>query len=247
VRAIPRWTAEGWWRGGRHERAPGESAAAAEVSCYCDLQLAGSRMRARHGIERHPIHRDMIIPSIIGRAVTVPPLGLGAALIKVNTGQPGAPARAVAAATAELGRWIRDTAEWTWRNRSCMIQPVAQSRVGGRRIYPWPDRRRNALLSRRVHDRSTTGLSAPARGVRSRPLWPAESRMSVPGLRFDDARKRPAPRFIQLGVTFDPKRRRRHAALTSHGISSAARRARANAEARGGGLGGDDGRPAPGG
>jgi hypothetical protein len=31
------------------------------------------------------------------------------------------------------------------------------------------------------------------------------------------------------GVTFDLKRRRRHAALTTHGISSAARRARANA------------------
>jgi len=36
------------------------------------------------------------------------------------------------------------------------------------------------------------------------------------------------------------------AALTSHGISSAARRARANAEARGCGPGGSDGRPAPG-
>ena len=37
-------------------------------------------------------------------------------------------------------------------------------------------------------------------------------------------------RFIQLGVAFDLKRRRRHAALTSHGTSSTARRARANAE-----------------
>jgi hypothetical protein len=71
--------------------------------------------------------------------------------------------------------------------------------------------------------------------------------MSVPGLRFDDARKRPAPRFIQLGASrFDLKRRRGHAALTSHGISPAARRARANAEARGCGPGGSDGGPAPG-
>jgi hypothetical protein len=40
----------------------------------------------------------MISPSIIGRAAglaaTVTPLGLGAALIDVDTGQPGAPPRA---------------------------------------------------------------------------------------------------------------------------------------------------------
>ena len=35
---------------------------------------------------------------------TVTPLGLGAALVKVDTGQPGAPARAIAAITAALGR-----------------------------------------------------------------------------------------------------------------------------------------------
>ncbi len=39
--------------------------------------------------------------------------------------------------------------------------------------------------------------------------------------------------LFSWGVTCDLKQRRRHAALTSHGISSAARRARANAEARG--------------
>jgi hypothetical protein len=48
------------------------------------------------------------------------------------------------------------------------------------------------------------------------------------------------------GVAFALKRRRRHAALASHGISSAARRARANAEARGGAPGGSEGGPAPG-
>jgi hypothetical protein len=52
--------------------------------------------------------------------------------------------------------------------------------------------------------------------------------------------------LFSWGVAFDLKRRRRHAALTSHGISSAARRARANAGARGGGPGGSDGGLAPG-
>jgi hypothetical protein len=52
--------------------------------------------------------------------------------------------------------------------------------------------------------------------------------------------------LFSWGVAFDLKRRRRHAALTSHGISSAARRARANAGARGCAPGGSDGGPAPG-
>jgi len=105
---FPDVVAEGWWRGDRRERALAEFAGAAEVFCYCDPQLAESRMRARHGAGRHPIHRDVISPSIVGRAAdlaaTVTPLSLGAALIKVDTGHPGAPARAVAAATAALGR-----------------------------------------------------------------------------------------------------------------------------------------------
>jgi len=37
------------------------------------------------------------------------------------------------------------------------------------------------------------------------------------------------------GVVFDLKRRRQHAALTSHDIGLAARRARGDADARGGG------------
>ncbi len=67
-----------------------------------------------------------------------------------------------------------------------------------------------------------------------------------PSWRFDDAWKRPALALFSWGVAFDLKRRRRHAALTSHGISWAARRARADAEARGCGPGGSDGGPAPG-
>jgi hypothetical protein len=45
--------------------------------------------------------------------------------------------------------------------------------------------------------------------------------------------------LVVWGVVFDLKRRRRHAALTSHDIGSAARRARANADTRGAGPGVD--------
>ena len=92
----------------RRERVLGEVAGAAEMFCYCDPQLAESRMRARHAAGSTRSTATLSGPSIIGRAArlaaTVTPLGLGAALIKVDTGQPGAPARAVAAVTATLGR-----------------------------------------------------------------------------------------------------------------------------------------------
>jgi predicted kinase len=105
---FPDVVAEGWWRGPRRDRALAEFAGATEVFCRCDPQVAASRMRSRHGSGRHPIHRDMINPSLIdeaaARAASVVPLGLGAALIEVNTGQEGAPARAVAVVTAALGR-----------------------------------------------------------------------------------------------------------------------------------------------
>lgn len=38
--------------------------------------------------------------------------------------------------------------------------------------------------------------------------------------------------LVVWGIRFDLKRRRRHAALTTHDIGSAARRAQANADAR---------------
>ena len=38
--------------------------------------------------------------------------------------------------------------------------------------------------------------------------------------------------LVVWGIIFDLRRRRRHAALTSHDIGSAARRARANSDAR---------------
>jgi cytochrome c-type biogenesis protein CcmH/NrfF len=52
--------------------------------------------------------------------------------------------------------------------------------------------------------------------------------------------------LVIWAVVFDLKRRRRHAGLTSHDISSAARQARAAADARGGAPGGNDSGPAPG-
>ena len=70
--------------------------------------------------------------------------------------------------------------------------------------------------------------------------------MSVPGPRFDDARNGLPLALFSWGVAFDLKQRRRYAALASHGISSAARWARENAEARSCGLSGSDGGPASG-
>jgi hypothetical protein len=104
---FPDAVAEGWWRGPRRERALSEFAGAVEVFCHCDPQLALSRMRSRHGAGRHPIHRDVINPAMLDRgldlAATVVPLGLGAALVTADTGEPGAPERAIAAITAALG------------------------------------------------------------------------------------------------------------------------------------------------
>ncbi len=77
--------------------------------CHCDPELAASRSLARREAGRHPIHRDMISPDGVGSAAriaslaaTVTPLRLGGPLIEVDTGQPGATARAVAAVTTAL-------------------------------------------------------------------------------------------------------------------------------------------------
>jgi hypothetical protein len=57
----------------------------------------------------------------------------------------------------------------------------------------------------------------------------------------------PLVALVIWAAVFDLKRRRRRAPLTSHDISSAARRARAAADARGAsGPGGSDGGTAPG-
>jgi predicted kinase len=104
--AFPDAVAEGWWRGARRERALREFAGAIEVFCRCDPETSVRRMRDRHGAGRHPIHRDMINPSILDRApalaATVVPLGLGASLVDVDTEQPGAADRAVASVRTAL-------------------------------------------------------------------------------------------------------------------------------------------------
>ena len=105
---FPDAVAEGWWRGPRRARAVAEFAGAAEVFCYSDPGLVTTRMRARHGKERHPIHRDVMNPSMLAGhtemlAAVVSPLRLGGLLVKVDTGQPGAAAGAVAAVTTAFG------------------------------------------------------------------------------------------------------------------------------------------------
>lgn len=86
---FPSAVAEGWWRGQRRERALREFEGCIEIFCHCEPQLAEQRMRARHAEGRHPIHRDVINPAIMERATmlaqTVQPLGLGCALIEIDT------------------------------------------------------------------------------------------------------------------------------------------------------------------
>jgi predicted kinase len=107
---FPDAVAEGWWRGARRDRAVAEFAGAVEVFCHCDPELAAARSLARREGGRHPIHRDMINPAGVGSAAhiaslaaTVTPLRLGGPLIEVDTGQPGAPAQAVAAVRSAVG------------------------------------------------------------------------------------------------------------------------------------------------
>jgi predicted kinase len=107
---FPDAVAEGWWRGARRDRAVAEFAGAVEVFCHSDPELAAARSAARREGGRHPIHRDMINPGGVGSAAhiaslaaTVTPLRLGGPLIEVDTGQPGAPAEAVAAVRSAVG------------------------------------------------------------------------------------------------------------------------------------------------
>jgi hypothetical protein len=99
--AFPDAVAEGWWRRARRDRAVAEFARAIEVFCHCDPQLAAERATTRIAAgRRHPIHRDMINPAMAGRvaslAATVTPLGLGQALVTVDTGRNDALVQAVA-------------------------------------------------------------------------------------------------------------------------------------------------------
>jgi predicted kinase len=98
-RQFPDAIAEGWWRRERRDRALVEFVGAVEVFCHCDARTVARRMHNRHGTGRHPIHRDVINPSLIdqaaARTATVTPLGLGAALVTVDTREPDASATAI--------------------------------------------------------------------------------------------------------------------------------------------------------
>jgi len=91
---------EAWWRGERRQRAIREFAGALEIFCHCPGGLAAERMRWRLTGARHPIHRDMIDPSILDAPVPttapVEPLRLGGPLIVVDTSTEQGPAIALA-------------------------------------------------------------------------------------------------------------------------------------------------------
>jgi hypothetical protein len=104
---FPDAVAEGWWRRARRDRALVEFAGATEVFCYCDPRTAADRAVSRLSRGRHPIHRDVIDPAGLGEvtaslAASVIPLGLGAALIRVDTTRDGAAGAAVAQVAAVL-------------------------------------------------------------------------------------------------------------------------------------------------
>ena len=86
---FPAAVVEGWWRRERRERALREFVGCVEVFCRCDPDLADKRMRSRVAENRHPIHRDVINPEVHTQVAelvrTVKPLGVGAALIEIDT------------------------------------------------------------------------------------------------------------------------------------------------------------------
>lgn len=86
--SFPGGVAEGWWRRERRVRAVREFQGCTEVFCSCDPALAEQRARTRREA-RHPIHRDVINPAqvdgLAAVARDVQPLGLGGALIEVDT------------------------------------------------------------------------------------------------------------------------------------------------------------------
>jgi predicted kinase len=99
--------AEGWWRRERRDRAMAEFRGAVEVFCRCDGAIAEARMRERRAAGRHPIHRDVINPTLLdGFAAVcdaVTPLGLGGVLIEVDTTATFDTARVVSDVRAAAG------------------------------------------------------------------------------------------------------------------------------------------------
>jgi predicted kinase len=57
-----------------------------EVFCHCPAPVRAHRLRVRAATDRHPIHREMITPALLGRLHFVParPLGIGPVL-RVDT------------------------------------------------------------------------------------------------------------------------------------------------------------------
>ena len=104
ARDCPGAVVEGWWRRERRERAIVEFAGAVEVLCHCEPSLAEQRLAERLAEERHPIHRDVINPSIVAgvsdAARTSRLLGLGGLLIQVDSAEPVDPTELVRAIAA---------------------------------------------------------------------------------------------------------------------------------------------------
>jgi predicted kinase len=80
---------EGWWRRERRERAIHEFAGCIEVFCHCDPSEAERRVRRRLAEGRHPIHGDVVDPTMLdGHAALVAgvqSLGLGGPVVDVDT------------------------------------------------------------------------------------------------------------------------------------------------------------------
>jgi predicted kinase len=88
AKSFPGVVAEGWWRRDRRVRAVEEFQGCIELFCRCDPAVAQQRATARLGQQRHPIHRDVMNPTILdalaAAAAEVEPLGLGGELIEVD-------------------------------------------------------------------------------------------------------------------------------------------------------------------
>jgi predicted kinase len=89
AKSFPAGVAEGWWRRDRRVRAVEEFQGCIEVFCRCDPAVAQQRATARLRQQRHPIHRDVINPTVVdalaATVAEVEPLRLGGEIIEVDT------------------------------------------------------------------------------------------------------------------------------------------------------------------
>lgn len=88
---FPAAVVEGWWRRERRTRAIDELRGWTEVFCSCDPVVAHERAIRRAQADRHPIHRDVINPSMLDDLAEVvrgaTPLRLGGRLYEVDTSE----------------------------------------------------------------------------------------------------------------------------------------------------------------